>query len=373
MNSLKMRSRSGRARCARPDRRRRWSSPRAAERRRTAAAPPSEGTPKPGGTYNFPIGVRAAQHRAAEHPGSRGQRGRASVLPGPLHAPAAGDGTDDRRPRPRREHEMNEDGTSSPSRIKKGVTFAPAGQPRGHGAGLRRLLELQRRCREQVGHDLHHRSHQGHRPRHRVCRQERSHRRQGPRQLHARGHAAVSVPGLPADAGPLRSRTCFPSTTSRRSVARRSSTSRSAARARSWSRSGSTTRRSPWSRTRTTGTRPSRNPHPGYVDTINMPIYRGRGRRVARLPEGQRRLLQRPVGQRPRRREHRQGQERRMDRQDLSEHLGLLHQRLDEQAHARRRRQSADPRGPQLRRRSRGGRQRRQRGRLSAFGRASCR
>ena len=42
--------------------------------------------------------------------------------------------------------------------------FAAAGEPRGHGAGLRRLVELRRRREERVGGLLHHRAHRGHRP-----------------------------------------------------------------------------------------------------------------------------------------------------------------------------------------------------------------
>ena len=107
---------------------------------------------------------------------------------------------------------------------------------------------------------------------------------------------------------------------------------------------------------------------PGYVPTINMPIYNDDEHRVARLPEGRHRLLAHPDGQLQGRPERPQDPGRHLDRRGLPEHVRVLHQRRDEQAHARRRREPADPRRPQHGGRPRSGQQHRQRGHLDPLG-----
>ena len=104
--------------------------------------------------------------------------------------------------------------------------------------------------------------------------------------------------------------------------------------------------------------------HPGLRRHHQHADLHGREHRVAGLPEGHARLLLAPDRQLQGRPERPEDPGRHLDGQGLPEHVRLLHQRGDEQADARRRRQPADPRRSQLRGRSRGRQQHRQRGHL---------
>ena len=146
--------------------------------------------------------ARTRRHRAAEQAlGVGGQPGRASGLPGSHAVLVQPDGSMKAVPC------IAESCTTSPDLHDLHVPaqarrhVPAAGQPRGHGSGLRGLLEL--------GHQPQRRSHvsyflapvQGCRRRRLLDQLQASHRRQGARQVHPAGQAALPVRRVPADAG----------------------------------------------------------------------------------------------------------------------------------------------------------------------------
>ena len=112
-------------------------------------APATSETPKPGGTYNYPLQRQPGLHRAGQRPGVRGHPGRAPGLPGPRQVRDERQGRDGRGAGHRRElgHHRFADVDVPP---QEGRHVPAAGQPRGQGAGLRRRVELRHRPEEPV-------------------------------------------------------------------------------------------------------------------------------------------------------------------------------------------------------------------------------
>ena len=145
-------------------------------------------------------------HRAGQRPGVRGHAGRPPGLPGPRQVRHERQGRDGGRRGPRRvvgDHRLPD----LDLHAQAGRHVPGSREPRGQGAGLRRLVELRHRPGQPVLRVLHPGSHRGLRRRRLPGRHQAGpHRRQGDRRLHARGQAALPVRRVPADARPHRRR-----------------------------------------------------------------------------------------------------------------------------------------------------------------------
>ena len=268
----------------------------------SSSSPSSGGTPKAGGTYNFPLGSEPISIEPLNTQESEGAEVEHQVFQGLYILQLQPDGTTEAVPDLAEKTEVNADATVFTFTIKKGVMFQPPvsrevtaqdfvdswsyNAQAANKSATTYIIAPIKGMDPNTGYSAGRARSAASRPSTSTrCRSRSSTRSPTSRRRWC-----------------TRSPTCSPSTTPSRSAARPSSTSRSAP-ARTWSRSGSTTSPSRSSRTRTTGTRPARaTPRtPGYVDTINMPIYTDDEHRVAGLPEGHPRLLQssRPATSRP--------------------------------------------------------------------------
>ena len=258
----------------------------------TDASPTAGGEPKAGGKYNFAARRRADQHRAAQHAGVRGRPGRSTRC-----SRASSSWRCSRTART----EAVPDLAESPWRSTRTPRSSRSRSIRASCSSRRSAARSRRRTSSTPGattptpRTSRPRTYiiapiEGHRPRDRLRRRPRPQRRQGPRRLHARGHAAVPVRRLLHDAGaPDHAR--VPRRLRRGD--RPQGVLRQAGRHRPVHGRGVEAQPVHHAHVKdpTTGTRtapPRTRPAPGYVPTINMPIYNETQHRVARLPEGRR-------------------------------------------------------------------------------------
>ncbi len=322
----------------------------------SSSSPSSAGTPKAGGTYNFAIGAEPISIEPLNTQESEGAEVEHQVFQGLYILQLQPDGTTKAVPDLAETTEVNADATVFTFTIRQGVMFQAPVSREVTAQDFVDSWSYNAQAKNKSATTYIIAPIKGMDPNTGYADGPTLSGVKALDKYTLRGHAAVPVRRLPGDAGaPDHAR--VPGRLCRtRSAARPSSTSRSAP-GRTWSRTGSTTSRSRSSRTPTTGTRTAARrtrPRPGYVDDHRHADLHGRQHRVARLPEGHRRLLHHPVGQLQGRPEQPEHQGRHLDRRGLPEHGGVLHQRLDEQAHARRRRQPPDPCRPQHGRRPRG-------------------
>ncbi len=278
-----------------------------------AADTTDEGTPKPGGVYNYALSANPVAIDARRHPGVRGLAGRAPGARRPGRLSAGRDRRHGGRPEDRRELGGQRGRHRLHLHAEAGRHVPAARQPRGRGAGLRRLVEPRHQPGQRLLHVVHPRPDRGRRRRRLLGRGRRPHRRQGDRRLHARGHAALLVRRVPEDPRPHRRLGRPRSSTSTRSAPRPTTASPSAP-APSWSRSGRTTSTS----------RLVRNPdywdteNAAYLDEVYMPIILESSTQWLEFQKGTIDYTTVPPGQVQAVAGHARGRERRVDRQGVA-------------------------------------------------------
>ena len=168
----------------------------------SSASAPSP-TPVPGGTFVVPLESEPASIEPLNVYESQSILVNHQVFQGLARYETGRRRHREGRARSRRELERQRRRDRVDVQAEEGRHVPAAGEPRGHGAGLRGRLELRHRPCEQLGLDLRAVADQGHRRQ--WLRREGPERRQGSRSLHLAGHAQVPARRLlPASRPPRR-------------------------------------------------------------------------------------------------------------------------------------------------------------------------
>ena len=164
--------------------------------------PKDKATPKPGGTFTFPLPGEPLSIEPLNAQDSSGLQVAHQVFQGLTKWVLQDDGVLATEPDIADKWE-SADGQTWTFHLKTGVTFQSPGQPPGDRPGLRRFVDPGHRPGEPVLRGVHPRAHRGlRRPRLSDRPGPGPHRRQGHRCPDAPGHAALPLLRLSRDAGP---------------------------------------------------------------------------------------------------------------------------------------------------------------------------